>query len=210
LTLSVSHEGIGRAFGVGALEVYTHNLKNLTIHDSFVPTGAPEGTQGIPAMTMGAGVDWRHAYEAIDTVNRVVVGGLSPVGTVGAAGGWQLGTGHSVISPFFGLGVDNNLEFTVVLPNGTITTVNEYLTPDLFWAIRGGGGPSFGILVDVTVKTHEGGPLTGAFFVGAAQDEESYVSLLTVWMKYHNAVSDAGWGGVWREFSVISLNQTTF
>jgi FAD/FMN-containing dehydrogenase len=187
------------------LEVFTHNLKNLTIHDSFVPAGAPEGTEAIPAMTMGAGVDWRQAYEAIDLVNRTVVGGLSPVGTVGAAAGWQLGTGHSVISPLFGLGVDNNLEFTVVLPNGTIATVNEYLTPDLFWAIRGGGGPSFGIVVDVTVKTHERIPLTGAFFVGVAQDDESYFSLMATWMKYHNAISDAGWGGVWREFCFFSI-----
>jgi len=87
-------------------------------------------------MTMGAGVDWNQAYDAADTVNRTVVGGLSPVGTVGAAAGWQLGTGHSVISPFYGLGVDNSLEFTVVLPNASVVTVNEYLTPDLFWAVR--------------------------------------------------------------------------
>jgi FAD/FMN-containing dehydrogenase len=158
---------------------------------------------------MGAGVNWKQAYEAVDLVNHTIVGAMGPAGTVGAAAGWQLGTGHSVISPFFGLGVDNSLEFTVVLPNGTIATVNEYLMPDLFWAIRGGGGPSFGIVVDTTVKTHEGVPLTGAFFVGVADDDESYVSLVTTWMKYHNAVSDAGWGGVWREFFIIFMALTS-
>ncbi|KAF5350794.1 hypothetical protein D9758_010350 [Tetrapyrgos nigripes] len=204
---NTGHEAIGRPFGVGALEIFTHNLKNLTIHDSFVPKGAPEGTEGIPAMTMAAGVDWKQAYESIDKVNRSVVGGLSPEGTVGAAGGWQLGTGQSMASPIFGLGVDNNLEFTVVLPNGTLTTVNEYLTPDLWWAIRGGGGPSFGVLVDVTVKSHPGAEYTGAYFVGQATDDDSYLELLTLWMKYHNNISDAGWGGVW-PFSDKTLSLT--
>ncbi|KAF5362931.1 hypothetical protein D9758_007026 [Tetrapyrgos nigripes] len=198
---NTGHDAIGRGFGVGALEIYTQNLKNLTIHDAFVPTGAPEGTEPVHAMTMGAGVSWTEAYTAADNANRTVVGGLSPVGTVGAAGGWQLGTGQSVISPFYGLGADNNLEFTVVLPNGTTTTVNEYLTPDLFWAIRGGGGPSFGIVVDVTVKSHVGIPYTGAFFEGQAADDDAWLSLLTTWMKYHNNISDAGWGGVWPFFS---------
>jgi hypothetical protein len=131
---SYRHEAIGRPFGVGALEIFTHNLKNLTIHDSFIPSGASEGTQGVPAMTVSAGVDWNQAYDAAEAANRTVVGGLSPLGTVGTAG-WNLGTGHSLISRSFGLGVDNSLEFTVVLPNASVTTVNEYLTPDLFWAV---------------------------------------------------------------------------
>ncbi|THU86839.1 FAD-binding domain-containing protein [Dendrothele bispora CBS 962.96] len=194
---NTGHEVIGRTFGVGALELFTHNLKNLTIHESFVPSGAPEGTEAVPAMTMGAGVDWNQAYNAAQAANQTVVGGLSPVGTVGAAAGWQLGTGHSVISPFYGLGVDNSLEFTVVLPNASVVTVNEYLTPDLFWAIRGGGGPSFGIVVNTTVRTHSSTPYTGAFFVGSCDSDESYINLLATWMKYHNNVSDAGWGGVW-------------
>jgi FAD/FMN-containing dehydrogenase len=190
---------------VGALELFTQNLKDLTTHNNFIPKGAPKGTKGVPAMTMGAGVDWMQAYNAAEAINRTIAGGLAPVGTVGAAGGWQLGTGHSLVSPFYGLGVDNNLQFTVVLPNGTITTVNEYLTPDLFWAIRGGGGPSFGIVVDVTVKTHENYGYTGAFFTGTADNQESYVNLLATWMRYHNDVSDSGWGGLWRELSAITI-----
>ncbi|KAF5343922.1 hypothetical protein D9758_012128 [Tetrapyrgos nigripes] len=193
---NTGHEGIGRPFGVGALEIYTHNLKDLTVHDSFIPRGAPPGTTGVPAMTVSAGVDWNQAYNAASAADRTIVGGLSPVGTVGTAG-WNMGTGHSMLSPSFGLGVDNSLEFTVVLPNASVVTVNEYLTPDLFWAIRGGGGPSFGIAVNITMKTHEPQRYTGSFFVSYCDSDQSYLSLLSTWMKYHNPLSDAGWTGIW-------------
>jgi hypothetical protein len=53
---------------------------------------------------MGAGVQWSEVYSAADAHNVSVAGGFSPNGTVGAAAGWALGGGHSVLSPFFGLG----------------------------------------------------------------------------------------------------------
>ena len=58
----------------------------------------------LTAITLGAGVQWQEAYEAVNARNRVLVGGLSPGGTVGAASGWVLGGGHSALSPTFGLG----------------------------------------------------------------------------------------------------------
>ena len=98
-------------------------MKNITFHDKFSPEGAPpsathdhgsllfaaaqtsRSTHVLIAITLGAGVQWEEAYEAVNAKGRVLVGGLSAGGTVGAASGWVLGGGHSILSPSFGLGM---------------------------------------------------------------------------------------------------------
>ena len=82
-------------------------------------------------------------YAAADKNNVLVVGGNAQ--SVGAGGGYILGGGHSSISPLFGLAVDNVLEADVVIADGTLLTTNACTNSDLFWAIRGGGGGTFGI-----------------------------------------------------------------
>lgn len=61
-------------------------------------------TREFAAMTLGAGVQWHEAYDAVQAQGRVLVGGLSAGGSVGAAGGWAMGGGHSTIAPAYGLG----------------------------------------------------------------------------------------------------------
>ena len=60
-------------------------------------------------LTLGAGVQWIEAYQAAQQRDRVIVGGISARGSVGAAGGWLQGGGHSVVSPNYGLGKANLL-----------------------------------------------------------------------------------------------------
>ncbi|TFK51006.1 FAD-binding domain-containing protein [Heliocybe sulcata] len=194
---NTGHELIGRSGGSQSLELFMHNFKDMTFYDNFVPAGAPHGTQGQSAVTLGAGVQWFEIYAAADARGKFVPGGFSPDGTVGAAGGWLLGGGHSVMSPFYGLGVDNVIQFTAVLPSGQYVTLNQYENPDLFWAFRGGGGPSFGIVVSATYKTHPNPPITAVFYVAEANSQDSYSALLTTWMSMHNQIADAGWSGVW-------------
>ena len=143
-----------------------------------------------------------------------MVGGIGAGGSVGAGGGWPMGGGHSILSPFYGLGefiytlllateltemlgVDNIVQETVVLPNGDHVTANLYTNPDLFWALRGGGGPSFGILTSVTYKTYPEQPVTAAFLVSNTTTEEGRLALFTEWVKIHPAIIDAGWAGFW-------------
>lgn len=226
------HESLGRSFGESSIEIWTHNMQDVEFSDSFVPQGAPNGTAGIPsttflyyvrivylfavtsAVTIGPGVNWGDLYNIVDTQGKVVVGGIGAGGTVGAAGGWPMGGGHGILSPFFGLGkshfrrnlytifnihvgVDNIVEETVVLPNGTHVTANLYTNSDLFWALRGGGGPSFGILTSVTYKTHPAEPVTAAFLVANTTTDEGRLALFTEWVQVHPAVVDAGWAGFW-------------
>ncbi|EPQ52429.1 FAD-binding domain-containing protein [Gloeophyllum trabeum ATCC 11539] len=194
---NTGHELMGRSGGSQSLELYVNNFKNIDFDEQFVPEGAPEGTASEYAVTLGAGVQWFEIYAAADAKNRLVPGGFSPDGTVGAAAGWVLGGGHSVLSPFYGLGVDNVLQFTAVLPNGTLATLNKYKNPDLFWAFRGGGGPSFGIVTSTTYRTHENPPITAVFYAAQANGSAAYEQLLTTWMAQHNDIADAGWAGVW-------------
>ncbi|KAJ7170771.1 hypothetical protein C8R43DRAFT_1059439 [Mycena crocata] len=194
---NTGHELMGRSFGVGALELFTHNFGDIKFTDNFIPVGAPKSATGEHAVTIGAGVQWGTVYALADQHNRLVPGGFSPGGTVGAAGGWLLGGGHSVLSPFYGLGVDNVLQFSVVLPNASFIIANKYRNKDIFWALRGGGGPSFGVVVSATVRTQPNIPITAVFYSASANSSSSYNKLLELWMKHHNTIADAGWTGVW-------------
>ncbi|MCO5562370.1 hypothetical protein L7F22_015996 [Adiantum nelumboides] len=108
------HDFMGRSAGSDGFLVWTHRLKNATVETDFVPAGcANKGSH--TCSVLGAGVQWNDAYNTVAAVNRTVVGGISGNGTVGSAGA-GLPAGHSILSPAHGLGVDNVLQFRVVLP----------------------------------------------------------------------------------------------
>ena len=78
---------------------------------------------------------------------------------MGASGGYITGGGHSLLSPVHGLGVDNAMQMKVVLPNGTYVTANRCKNQDIFFALRGGGGASFGIITETTARVFPEVPL---------------------------------------------------
>lgn len=96
-----------------------------------------------------AGVQWGEAYSFAEAHNITVVGGSDK--TVGAAGGWLQGGGHGALSPSMGLGVDRVLQFRVVTPDGVYRTANKCQNQDLFFALRGGGGGTFGVVLESTI-----------------------------------------------------------
>ncbi|KAI0698162.1 hypothetical protein BC835DRAFT_1405494 [Cytidiella melzeri] len=198
---NTGHEILGRSGGFGSVELFTNSLKGTEFFDAFVPERAPRSTPGQPAVTIQPGVEWIQLYELADQHNRSIAGGFSVGGTVGAGGGWPVGGGHSILSPFFGLGIDNILQFTVVLPNASHVTANAFQNKDIFWALRGGGAPSFGVVTSVTYKTHPNVPYTAAFYSATANSTTTFHQLLTLFNQHHNALADAGWGGVWPFFS---------
>ena len=85
--------------------------------------------------------------------NIIIVGGSRF--SVGAAGGYPQGGGHSSHSPLYGLAVDNILEIDVVTADGKLLTANKCSNEDIFWALRGGGGGTFGIVTRIIYKAHE-------------------------------------------------------
>jgi FAD/FMN-containing dehydrogenase len=91
--------------------------------------------------------------------------------TVGVAGFAQ-GGGFGSLSKQFGTGAGNLLEAEVVTADSQIRIVNRYRDPDLFFALRGGGGGTFGIVTRLTFRTHPLPPTIGAalFSVEATGD----------------------------------------
>uniref|UniRef100_A0A7S4SDS7 FAD-binding PCMH-type domain-containing protein n=1 Tax=Alexandrium monilatum TaxID=311494 RepID=A0A7S4SDS7_9DINO len=105
-------------------------------------------------VTLGAGVPWGDVYLQAQARGRFVVGGGCP--TVFTTGGFVQGGGLATIgSKYYGTAADNVLEFEVVLADGSLVVANEGQNADLFWAMRGGGGGTFGVATSVTYRTHE-------------------------------------------------------
>ncbi|KAL4919182.1 hypothetical protein BDW62DRAFT_209913 [Aspergillus aurantiobrunneus] len=89
-------------------------------------------------------------YDYFAQWNRTVVGArLAGVGT-----GLALSGGLSYLSSQYGLACDSFRELEVVLPSGEIVAASEDTNPDLFYALRGGGGNAYGVVTKYTVQSH--------------------------------------------------------
>jgi hypothetical protein len=106
---NTGHDHLGRSSGKGSIAIWTHYMKGRKWHDAFVPHGGQEGVKGVPAVTLQAGEQWLDVYRDADRNDRIVVGGSAR--TVGAAGGWFTGGGHSPWSHFYGLGIDSRFKW---------------------------------------------------------------------------------------------------
>jgi len=98
-----------------------------------------------------AGACWGDVYSALDNTNYVAVGGCVPVVGIG---GYILGGGYSMLSRAYGgLACDKAMSFTMVTADGSkVVKASATENQDLFWALKGGGGGNFGVLVDVTLE----------------------------------------------------------
>ncbi len=147
------HSYQGTSNAPDSLLVWTRAMDDIVLHDAFVPKGCAGSVAAQPAVTVGAGQIWGHTYNAVTTqAGRYVQGGGCL--TVGVAGLVSSG-GFGSWSKNYGMAATNLLEAEVVTADGEIRTVNARTDPDLFWALKGGGGGSFGIITRLTLRTHE-------------------------------------------------------
>ncbi|KAI0036628.1 FAD-binding domain-containing protein [Vararia minispora EC-137] len=144
---SSGHDFLGRSTARHSLLIWTHYLQHISFHEHYEINGQDFGS----AVKVGSGVALKTLYTAAEEVSKTFVGGVAA--TVAIGGGYIQGGGHSAISPLLGLASDNALEFTVVLASGNIVTANEYEHSDLFWALRGGGAGSWGVIISVVLRT---------------------------------------------------------
>ncbi|KAH7906448.1 hypothetical protein BJ138DRAFT_630614 [Hygrophoropsis aurantiaca] len=191
---NTGHDYGGRSAARNAFMLWTHHLNNITYNSTFVPAGAPQ-SETYDAITLGAGVLWKDAYSAAAANGRLMIGGISGGGDVGAAGGWLQGGGHSAFAPLHGLGVDNVVEFNLVTASGEFVTANAYRHSDLFWALRGGGGGTWGVVTSVTYKTHPIFSVTAVFFNATSNSTNTMKKLFTEFVRIHPSLSDSNIGG---------------
>ena len=105
----------------------------------------------------GGGTTWRDFNRETQLHGLATTGGV--VSTTGIAG-LTLGGGLGHLMPAFGMAVDNLLSAEVVLADGRVVTASEEQEPDLFWAIRGGGG-NFGVVTSFEYRLHPVATVTG-------------------------------------------------
>ncbi|WP_129784423.1 FAD-binding oxidoreductase [Promicromonospora panici] len=89
--------------------------------------------------------------------------GFGDTGTVGV-GGITLGGGIGFLSRHDGLTVDNLLGAEVALADGRVVQANADENPDLYWALRGGGG-NFGVVTRLDLRLRELGTITGGMMI---------------------------------------------
>ncbi|KAH9884238.1 hypothetical protein F4778DRAFT_565475 [Xylariomycetidae sp. FL2044] len=146
---NTGHDYLGKSTGAGGLNIWTHNLKAMEFIQNYSSSSsAYEG----PAFKIGAGTQVFELYEAANQYGVTAIGGEGA--TVGIAGGYTQGGGHSPLSSKYGMGVDQVLSIDVVTPDGQFLTADEANNVDLFWALRGGGGGTFGVVTGMTVKVY--------------------------------------------------------
>jgi FAD/FMN-containing dehydrogenase len=111
------------------------------------------GTQAV----IGAGAKLKDVYAGLAAAGRALPAGSCP--TVGIAG-LTLGGGIGVLSRKYGLTCDHLSSAQVVTADGKLVTASASSEPDLFWALRGGGGGNFGIVTEFTFDTDPAPNLT--------------------------------------------------
>jgi hypothetical protein len=118
---------------------------------------------------VGGGCTWGEVDAATGEHGLATPSGI--ISTTGV-GGLTLGGGLGHLTRKFGLAIDNLLEATLVLASGERVTANADENPDLYWAIRGGGG-NFGVVTSFLFRLHEVGTvIAGPTFWAVEQGGE--------------------------------------
>ncbi|MFF3573400.1 FAD-binding oxidoreductase [Nocardia jiangxiensis] len=147
--LGGGNDWAGRAVCDGGLVIDMSGMRSVTVDP------------GARVATVGGGVI------AADLIDAITPYGLvAATGNVGCVGmtGLTLGGGYGPLNGRFGLALDNLLGAEVVLADGRIVTADATHEPELFWALRGGGG-NFGVVTSMRVRLHALDRLIGGMIV---------------------------------------------
>lgn len=188
------HSYKGTSNSADSLLVWTRAMNDIVVHDAFVGQGCAGRFKAQPAVSVGAGAIWLHAYQAVTTrAGRYVQGGGCT--TVGVAGLIQSG-GFGSFSKNYGMAAAALLEAEVVTADGVVRVANACTHPDLFWGLRGGGGGSLGVVTRVTLRTRELPEFFGAVFaVIKARSDDAFRKLTARLVAfYHEHLFNPHWG----------------
>jgi FAD/FMN-containing dehydrogenase len=188
------HSYLGTSNAPDSLLIWTRAMDGITLHDDFVAQGCSDAPQ--PAVSIGAGAIWMHAYNmAATSGGRYVQGG--GCGTVGVAGLVQ-GGGFGSFSKRYGTAAASLLEAEIVTADGALRIANARQHPDLFWALKGGGGGTFGVVTRVTLRTHALPEFFGGVFASVqATSDAAFRKLIGRFVAFYaSALHNDHWGEI--------------
>ena len=187
------HSYQGSSNAADSLLIWTRHMNAIVLHDAFVGSGCEGRAEPQPAVSVEAGAIWGHVYnEVMTNAGRYVQGGGCL--TVGVAG-LVLGGGFGSFSKAYGLAAASLIEAEIVTADGAVRIANACTNPDLFWALKGGGG-GFGVVTRVTLRTRE----LPNFFGGAsatikATSDDAYRRLIAKTIDFYaQALFNPNWG----------------
>ncbi|KAJ6576359.1 FAD binding domain-containing protein [Mycena sp. CBHHK59/15] len=201
---NTGHDFAGRSVGAGALSVCGSNYRG-------------------PAARIAGGTQGWQVYNFMADNNISIV--APSESTVAILGGFTAVGGHSSLTSYHGMGSDQTLKLQVVTADGRFLQVDTDNNTDLFFAMRGGGGSTYGIVTSAIIKAFPPltlqttqfrwsgsldanfsspniDPSTGAITV----DKEAFWSGVREWIQFSRSVSSAGGIG----FSYIEPPSSTF
>src|SRR5215510_1994508 len=188
------HSYQGTSNAADSLLIWMRAMDKVTLHNTFLPQGCAGKVAPCPAVTAEAGALWIDLYHAVTSeAGRYVQGGGCT--DVGVAGLVQSG-GFGSFSKGFGTAAAGLLEAEIVTADGAILIANACSNPDLFWAIKGGGGGSWGVVTRVTLRTHD----LPQFFGGVggkikANSDDAYRKLISRFVDFYaRSLFNPHWG----------------
>jgi len=188
------HSYQGTSNAPDSLLIWTRHLRDVAITPDFVPQGCRATHAPQRAVTVGSGSIWLQAYDAVTTKAGAYVQGGGCT-TVGVAGLIQSG-GFGSFSKHYGMAAAGLLEAEVVTADGKVRIANACTNPDLFWALKGGGGGTFGVVSKLTLCVRDLPELAGgADFVVKASSDDAYRRLIRYFVGfYREALFNDHWG----------------
>ncbi len=178
------HSYQGTSNAPDSLLIWTRHMNDIAMHPDFVPQGCEHTLQPQPAVTLGTGTIGMQAYQAVTTQGGKYVqgGGCTTV----CLGGLVASGGFGSYSKHYGTAAGGLLEAEVVTADGQIRVANACTNPDLFWALKGGGGGSFGVVSKMTLRVHDLPEFFGtANFTVKAASDDAYRRLLREFVSFY-------------------------
>jgi FAD/FMN-containing dehydrogenase len=188
------HSYQGTSNAPDSLLIWTRHMHDIAIQNDFVALGCKATHRPQPAVTVGSGTIWMQAYDAVTTKSGAYVQGGGCT-TVGVAGLIQSG-GFGSFSKHYGTAAAGLLEAEVVTADGKVRVANACTNPDLFWALKGGGGGSFGVVSKLTLHLRDLPEFAGgADFTVKASSDDAYRRLILQFVGfYRDALFNDQWG----------------
>jgi FAD/FMN-containing dehydrogenase len=188
------HSYLGGSNAPDSLLIWMRPMDRVTLHNAFAGEGCAANQAPVQAVSVETGAHWLPVYNAVTTAaGRYVQGG--GCATVGVAG-LVLGNGFGSFSKKYGSAALSLLEAEIVTADGAVRIANACTNPDLFWALKGGGYGSFGVVTRLTLRTHSIPEFCGAVY-GAikATSDDAFRRLIAQFTRlYATALFNPHWG----------------